>query len=189
MNFLKSYIFPFYLKAVLLSALDAKIRLSLRYLIKEVQQKLKITTIFVTHDQEEALSLSDRIFVMKKGSLVQTGTPEDIYRHPANNFVASFIGTYNFFKPAFLNVWEDRNHILVRPEHIKILDGKYEVSGKDVYEGTISSVYFLSNIIRLIVSVEGSNLIVDTLNRDGNNFRLDQPITLRIPEKRYIRLA
>lgn len=78
-----------------LSALDAKIRVSLREEIRQIQQKLGITTIFVTHDQEEALSISDRIVVMNGGRADQIGSPFDIYNKPATRFVASFVGTLN----------------------------------------------------------------------------------------------
>lgn len=78
-----------------LSALDAKIRVSLREEIRQIQRKLGITTIFVTHDQEEALSISDRIVVMNSGRADQIGSPFDIYNKPATRFVASFVGTLN----------------------------------------------------------------------------------------------
>ena len=97
-----------------LSALDARIRRSLRQQIREIQQRLELTTLFVTHDQEEALTLSDRIFLMNKGSIVQSGTPEQIYTRPASEFVAGFIGNYNLLgaeqasrcsAPAFRASW------------------------------------------------------------------------------------
>ena len=78
-----------------LSALDAKVRIHLRHEIKELQRKLGVTTIMVTHDQEEALSMADRIVVMNHGTVEQVGTPTEIYRHPANLFVADFIGETN----------------------------------------------------------------------------------------------
>ncbi len=78
-----------------LSALDAKIRVSLREEIKSLQRELGITTIYVTHDQEEALSMSDRIVVMSEGRVEQIGTPFEIYNHPRTRFVASFVGTLN----------------------------------------------------------------------------------------------
>src|SRR5262249_56456425 len=78
-----------------LSALDAKIRISLRQEIRAIQRQLGITTIYVTHDQEEALSISDRIVVMSKGRMEQVGTPLDIYNTPETPFVASFVGTLN----------------------------------------------------------------------------------------------
>ena len=107
-----------------LSALDARIRRSLRQQIREIQQRLELTTIFVTHDQEEALTLSDRIFLMNKGSIVQIGTPEQIYTRPASEFVAGFIGNYNLldgeqakslFGPRF------RGKLALRPESITLL--------------------------------------------------------------------
>ena len=79
-----------------LSNLDAKLRIQMRATIKKVQKKLGITTIYVTHDQEEALAISDRIAVMKNGVIQQVGKPREIYTRPANEFVANFIGTSNF---------------------------------------------------------------------------------------------
>ena len=79
-----------------LSALDAKVRAHLRLEIKELQRRLKVTTIMVTHDQEEALTMADRIVVMNQGIIEQVGTPEQIYAQPATEFVAEFIGTMNF---------------------------------------------------------------------------------------------
>jgi len=81
-----------------LSALDARVRLHLRSQIKELHRKLGITTIMVTHDQEEALTMADRIVVMSKGRIEQTGTPGQIYTHPASPFVADFVGAMNFLK-------------------------------------------------------------------------------------------
>ncbi len=81
-----------------LSALDAKIRVSLREEIRQIQQRLGITTVFVTHDQEEALSISDRIVVMNAGRADQIGAPSEIYNRPATRFVASFVGTLNLIE-------------------------------------------------------------------------------------------
>lgn len=79
-----------------LSNLDAKLRVQMRTVIKKLQRRLGITTIYVTHDQEEALAISDRIAVMKEGNIMQVGSPEEIYKHPQNTFVAGFIGVSNF---------------------------------------------------------------------------------------------
>jgi putative spermidine/putrescine transport system ATP-binding protein len=81
-----------------LSALDAQIRLTLRREISAIQQRLGITTVFATHDQEEALSISDRVVVMNGGLADQIGTPFDIYNHPTTRFVAEFVGTLNTFE-------------------------------------------------------------------------------------------
>ena len=86
-----------------LSALDAKVRVSLREEIRQIQKDLGITTIFVTHDQEEALSISDRIVVMYKGRAEQVGTPFEIYNRPETRFVASFVGTLNILRAKVLN--------------------------------------------------------------------------------------
>ncbi|SCI89389.1 Spermidine/putrescine import ATP-binding protein PotA [uncultured Clostridium sp.] len=81
-----------------LSNLDAKLRVQMRTVIKKLQRRLGITTIYVTHDQEEALAISDRIAVMKDGDIMQVGTPEQIYKNPENTFVAGFIGISNFIE-------------------------------------------------------------------------------------------
>ena len=92
-----------------LSNLDASLRLRMRGELKRLQQKTGMTMIFVTHDQEEALSLSDRIAVMKRGCIVQNGTPEEIYYEPANEEIAAFIGKTNpdFLRPEELCLTED----------------------------------------------------------------------------------
>ena len=81
-----------------LSNLDARLRVHMRTEIRKIQQKLGITALYVTHDQSEAMSLSDRIIILKDGVIAQVGTPEEIYYHPANEFVANFVGTANFIK-------------------------------------------------------------------------------------------
>lgn len=81
-----------------LSNLDAKLRISIRAELRQLQQRLKITTIYVTHDQAEALAMSDTIAVMKDGHVMQIGSPSEVYHHPDNTFVASFVGTVNFIK-------------------------------------------------------------------------------------------
>ncbi|MFI3209642.1 MAG: spermidine/putrescine ABC transporter ATP-binding protein [Peptostreptococcaceae bacterium] len=123
-----------------LGALDLKLRQEMQTELKRIQQKLGITFIFVTHDQEEALSMSDTIVVMNKGVIQQMGTPEDIYNEPQNSFVARFIGESNIFdgimledfKVEFLGrVFEcvdkgfDKNEnieVVIRPEDIKMVD-------------------------------------------------------------------
>ena len=89
-----------------LSALDAKIRLELRHEIRRIQQQLGITTIYVTHDQEEALSLSDRVVVMSQGKVEQVGTPAQIYSFPATEFVAQFVGQINLLPVKVVNPTE-----------------------------------------------------------------------------------
>lgn len=89
-----------------LSNLDAKLRLEMREVIKEIQNKLQITTVYVTHDQEEAMAISDRIAVMDHGVIQQIGTPKELYLRPQNSFVANFVGSSNFI---FATVFEEGN--------------------------------------------------------------------------------
>jgi len=129
-----------------LSALDAKLRERLRDEIQRIQQELRITTIYVTHDQDEALSISDKIIVMNQGKVEQVGTPEEIYRHPATLFTGTFIGDAALLPlsdPACRNLLADSVHsysententwkqsyLLIRPEHIKVQAESETTSG------------------------------------------------------------
>lgn len=105
-----------------LSALDAKVRLSLRQQICEIQKRMKLTTIMVTHDQDEALTMADRIIVMNKATIVQEGTPEQIYEQPRSLFVADFIGTINFIQreKKLLKLPIQKDVLAIRPEKIRI---------------------------------------------------------------------
>lgn len=107
-----------------LSALDAKIRKHLRVQIKEIQKELELTTIFVTHDQEEALELSDRIILMNEGKIIQNSNANNLYLLPESHFVASFIGNYNILSPKELDSLglkhDFKKDIALRPETIEI---------------------------------------------------------------------
>ena len=165
-----------------LSALDAKIRVELRELIKELQEELKITVILVTHDQEEAMIMSDKIFVMEDGKIVQKGSPVDIYESPATNFVAGFVGNHNLLTTKeFEDISGDRlelNSLLaIRPETImtKIYDTDtpyYEFDAKVLRSSMNGS------IIRYYLDVNGIHMIADQLNKasnkinDGENIKI-----------------
>lgn len=99
-----------------LSALDAKVRIKLRREICRIQKELHLTTIMVTHDQDEALTMADRIIVMNKAQVMQTGTPQEIYEHPDNRFVADFIGAINFYR----DFHDETSLCAVRPENITV---------------------------------------------------------------------
>ena len=168
-----------------LSALDAKIRVSLRAEIREIQQRLGITTIFVTHDQEEALSMSDRVVVMNGGIADQIGTPFDIYNTPATRFVAGFVGTLSTLEATV----QDAGHgtvtlgaatlhlnrplsahnghkvsIALRPEAAHLGAG----GGHDItLPARIDSVHFMGAVIRIQASVAGGTVSLDTFNRAG----------------------
>lgn len=103
-----------------LSALDAKVRVKLREQICELQDKLGITTVMVTHDQEEALTMADRIVVMRNSEVVQMGTPEQVYEEPNSAFVADFIGSINFLENGEQAGLSPRKGLAIRPEHIRL---------------------------------------------------------------------
>ena len=154
-----------------LSALDARIRRSLRLQIREIQQRLELTTIFVTHDQEEALTMSDRVFLMNKGEIVQSGSPEQIYTQPASEFVASFIGHYNLLAPEQAKSLfgpRFRGTLALRPESINLLPAGAQ-SLDPCLPGVIRQQQLLGNIIRYQVECEAGLLTVDTLNRSARD--------------------
>jgi putative spermidine/putrescine transport system ATP-binding protein len=166
-----------------LSALDAKIRVSLRTEIRAIQQKLGITTIFVTHDQEEALSMSDRVVVMNAGIADQVGAPFEIYNHPATRFVAGFVGALNSFEavvtdpatgavtlggvPMILGkplqvAAGGKVALALRPEAVHL--GRAE-GRETVLRGTITDVHFMGSVIRVAAEVAGTKVSLDTFNR------------------------
>jgi iron(III) transport system ATP-binding protein len=121
-----------------LSNLDAKLREELRFEIKSLVRRMGITSVYVTHDQAEAMVISDRIAVMEAGNVVQIGTPQDIYKKPANKFVADFIGTMNFMSGEVVDVIQDTDVITVRTEFSDALecttiDSSAIKSGENVY--------------------------------------------------------
>ncbi|AII14983.1 spermidine/putrescine ABC transporter, ATP-binding protein [Campylobacter iguaniorum] len=148
-----------------LSALDAKIRKHLRGQIKLITKKMNLTTIFVTHDQEEALAMSDRIILMENGKIAQNSDALELYLKPKNKFVASFIGSYNILSPeALSNLIEHsfKTDVAIRPETIEI--AKY-----GSIEALIKEKMFLGNVIRYFVIVKGVELKIDTLNYSLNS--------------------
>ncbi|UIK03589.1 ABC transporter ATP-binding protein [Neorhizobium galegae] len=166
-----------------LSALDAKIRVSLREEIREIQRRLGITTVFVTHDQEEALSISDRVVVMNAGRADQIGTPSEIYNRPTTRFVASFVGTLNIIEatvvdPAANTVKVGENTIRLR-ESIGALKGGDKLSialrpeagsllenakGDTALTGQVLSSHFLGSVIRTKLDVGGNQISFDMFN-------------------------
>jgi putative spermidine/putrescine transport system ATP-binding protein len=166
-----------------LSALDAKIRVSLREEIRAVQRDLGITTIYVTHDQEEALSMSDRIVVMNEGRIEQIGTPFEIYNRPRTRFVASFVGTLNILscqivEPTSGKIMIDEQEIIVggnladaragevrttalRPEAISLRD---EGDNRNRMRATIEEVSFLGSVVRVRVRFKEQAVSLDTFN-------------------------
>jgi putative spermidine/putrescine transport system ATP-binding protein len=164
-----------------LSALDAKVRVSLRNEIRQIQRELGITTIFVTHDQEEAMSISDRIVVMNAGRADQIGSPFEIYNRPTTRFVANFVGTLNTFEVTVSGhtsveldgqslalskpVEAERDSklsIAMRPEALRL--GRAE-GYETVVPAQIEEVHFMGSVIRLVADMAGTQVCLDTFNR------------------------
>jgi putative spermidine/putrescine transport system ATP-binding protein len=181
-----------------LSALDAKIRVALRHEIRSIQRQLGITTVYVTHDQEEALSLSDRVVVMSEGRMEQLGTPFEIYNFPATAFVASFVGTLNVLsgvvvnastgeltlagQPARLKSTFEGSagrevKVALRPEMVSLGEG---ATGENRLTGTVADVSFLGSIVRIRVGLPGAN---GADGADGSTVILDEfnEPTLKLP--------
>ena len=184
-----------------LSNLDAKLRRETRDQIQKLQRKLGITTIYVTHDQEEALTLSDRIALLEDGVCQQIGTPYEIYNHPANAFVASFIGRSNILRGtitkggASLEIGDGMQMILsdentefhqgesvvvaIRPETVILTrDGS---SQPNTFEGEVRFRQFNGHIVEYEVSMRGINLNAITLNEEENIFHVGDRIHVEVP--------
>ncbi len=157
-----------------LSNLDAKLRESMRFEIKEIQAKLHITVVYVTHDQTEAMAMSDRIIVINRGVVQQIGTPTEIYQTPANQFVADFVGKVDFLTGTVI---EDRIElkeidqyipysgpktgnvvVALRPENLKVC--KEPVPGKPHLKGKLTSCFYLGDVFDSRVTVKNTVLRV-----------------------------
>jgi iron(III) transport system ATP-binding protein len=170
-----------------LSNLDAKLREELRFEIKSLVRRMDITSVYVTHDQAEAMVISDRIAVMDSGDVVQIGTAQEIYQKPANRFVADFIGTMNFMSGEVVQVLQDTGEVYVRTEFSEKMlcqssNMKATTAGKDVYasirpedvevfaeppqgrenlyKGTIAHKAYLGNFLYLFVNLNGTMIRV-----------------------------
>jgi putative spermidine/putrescine transport system ATP-binding protein len=191
-----------------LSALDAKIRVALRNEIRSIQRELGITTIYVTHDQEEALSLSDRIVVMNEGRVEQIGTPFEIYNFPRTPFVASFVGTLSILHgrvadPAGGKIEVDGQEIVasrglerarvgdacavaLRPEIVSLGDG---MGDGNRMHGTVQDVDFLGSIVRIRVRFRDNAISLDTFNNPRLSLpQRGQAVTVSFPREAVLAL-
>ena len=183
-----------------LSALDAKIRIVLRKEIRAIQRQLGITTVYVTHDQEEALSLSDRVVVMSEGRIEQIGTPSEIYNFPATAFVASFVGhAQPRRRPASSTpapagcrstarrsgrarrsptpAPDGRVTLALRPEGIALGEGQ---PGSNRLRGTVEDINFLGSIVRIRVQLgDGADGATPTVDRARHVQRAAPPAARR----------
>lgn len=162
-----------------LSALDAKVREKLRKEIRSIQEKLQITTIMVTHDQDEALTMADRIVVMNNAEVMQMGTPQEVYHKPANLFVADFIGSINFWKESESNTGNEKI-FAIRPEHIRL-------SQEEGIFAEIEDIEFRGAIYRLHFKVKDQSsylynhlIKVDVSTQDVSHMQLEKGANVHI---------
>lgn len=184
-----------------LSNLDAKLREQMRVEIRELQQRLGITTLYVTHDQEEALSMSDTIAVMDHGQIVQMGAPEEIYHRPANDFVAHFIGNINLLcgqwtDDAIVFPWGKVSndswrlephgwyHIAIRPEDIEIVDIPHQ---ENMFTGRVTALMFMGQYYDCRVQLSGDCAIRMNI-KQNHQVHVGDTVKLRL-KKEAIRLV
>jgi iron(III) transport system ATP-binding protein len=183
------------------SNLDAKLRERARTWVKELQRTLGLTTVFVTHDQDEALSMSDRIAVMNSGRIQQIGTPEDVYRRPSNRFVAEFVGRVNLLAGRIasmdggtlvVDVSDSRHRltlaapattpratnvtVAVRPEAVTLMPSDSSVNGTNTWDADVQSVAFLGDHYEYVLSAGSIPLLAQTPRRvDGERIKVHIP--------------
>lgn len=182
-----------------LSSLDYRLRKTMQIELKQLQRKLGITFIFVTHDQEEALSMSDRVVVMQEGCIEQIGTPRQVYEEPQNLAVAKFIGEANIFdsqiiaidgKQITVDIEGKRRvvkssrsfsvgqkvHLLVRPEDLRVWDQKEAVDTTDMFPGVVEEVIYKGTTVDLMVRLQDNKLVAATEFFDEDDDRLEYAI-------------
>jgi len=136
-----------------LGALDLKLRQEMQLELKRIQQEVGITFVYVTHDQEEALTMSDRLAVCRDGRIEQVGPPASVYEHPESEFVAGFVGVSNVLE-------REGRRFTVRPEKIRLLDANEEPAAGSVSErGRIREVVYIGMVTRYVVDLEGGGVL------------------------------
>jgi putative spermidine/putrescine transport system ATP-binding protein len=146
-----------------LGALDLKLREQMQIELKQIQHEVAITFVYVTHDQEEALTMSDRIAIFNEGRIEQIGTPEDVYERPANRFVAGFVGVSNLLE-------RDGRQFTVRPEKVRLIDKGKGVDGMHAEPGRIRDISYAGSITRVLVALEaGGELQIVRQNSESSS--------------------
>ncbi len=167
-----------------LGALDLKLREKMQIELKELQRELGITFIFVTHDQDEALTLSDRIAIFNNGKIEQIGTPQELYEQPATEFVARFVGTANVFEPEQSNKLFGINaQTMIRPEQVEL--------GSTGDSAEVLEVIYLGSTIRFIVDLNGQQLIAEVSASDDNakSYRRGATVKVKMSKTDLVKLT
>ncbi len=183
-----------------LSALDAKIRIRLRTVIKRLQEELGITMIYVTHDQEEALALADRVVIMRDGEFRQIGSPWEIYKEPKTSFIAEFVGTSNFISATkkngkmhfgrhefmvanIVDVEKETVYLAIRPENIEIVGVTVSEDlcvPSNVVEVTAEVINFLGAVVRITFFLEGEEMLVDLPEKEFEKIGLKRKDKMKL---------
>ncbi len=195
-----------------LSNLDANLRLVMREEIRKLQERLHITTVFVTHDQFEAMAISDRLVVMKNGLIEQVGSPIEIYERPANEFIAAFVGYVNFMDGRIesidpvtrntavstpygifeINLEQDNIQkgddvlMVIRPESVSLsIDCKQ--GGKNILCGNLKTYMYAGSLAKCTVMIGEKKMIIDQYNpRDAKHFKLAERVEVEIPRSVHL---
>lgn len=180
-----------------LSSLDYRLRKTMQIELKQLQRKLETTFIFVTHDQEEALSMSDRVVVMQDGIIEQIGTPREVYEQPRNLKVATFIGEVNIFPGEVIHINGNKQvtvtilnkpriaktnqslmigeivHVLIRPEDVRVWNVGEVENTSDMFAGTVEEVIYKGTTVDLVVRLANDKVIAATEFFDEDDDRLE----------------
>lgn len=193
-----------------LSNLDANLRIRMRREIRELQQRLGLTTIFVTHDQEEANTIADRMAVLNEGILQQVGSPIMLYDQPANRFVAQFLGTANLIQGEVREIDDgvifaadcgieiplpvitpvaQRSTAMFRPQHLRIVENHAEKDASLVhFKGRVRHREFLGHLVRYAIEVDGVDILVDDEHQMGRrNYDIGAELQLAL-DSRQVRI-
>ena len=130
-----------------LGALDLKLRQEMQVELKRIQQEVGITFVYVTHDQEEALTMSDRLAVFNEGRIEQVGGPAEVYEHPASEFIAGFVGVSNVLE-------RGGRRFTIRPEKVRLLEGGHGANGLHTEPGVVRDVAYAGMVTRYLVDLE-----------------------------------
>jgi len=166
-----------------LGALDLKLREQMQIELKELQRELAITFIFVTHDQEEALTLSDRIAVFNQGKIEQIGTPRELYEHPKTPFVAGFVGTTNIFEAdEAKSLFGKSIKASIRPERVEIVKGK----SSNTHMGRVIEAIYVGSATRVHIKLDAGpkiTALVQSGSTVDESWHRDQEVQVALNEK------
>jgi len=195
-----------------LSNLDANLRVIMREELKNIQKRIQITTIFVTHDQYEAMSISNRVLVLHDGLIQQIGTPMEIYEKPANEFIANFVGYVNFLEGKIDAIDKDTRTsyisteygkleldydqedvragdevlLVIRPETVTLLPS-HGMDDKNTFHGTVASHMYAGNLAKYTIKIGDREMIVDQHNpKDSEEFKEKDKVKVTVPRTIHI---